>query len=431
MKTGVETADLIYPETGWIGFLKEHLGPSLMWALIGVGGSHIVLAPTLGGLYGFFAIWIVALVYIAKYGGWELGIRYNYGVGKNPVEGYGDLPGPDHWGQWLTLAIYLVGWTTILAAVGFTSATFAGALVSGVTEIQLYVILIGLSIALTLFSRYHWIENLMKVFVVSLASLVVLGVFVSPPSATVVSETAFAVPDVTAPAFLGLFAAMAGYAPTGLSTTVTIGSWSLAKDQGARALREQNLDPNDAQYHDYISQWIQVGMRDFRLAYGFSFVLIVSMVFLATAVLYPTPPQDQNVALAIGNLLREGFGTWSFYALVVGAFAALYSTVITVMDGAARVNADILPLVLEREMDHERLRRGFILLMGTASILPILAIGQLPVTLVVFSAALMAILQVFFYIANYVIVRKHLPEAFQPSALHRGYYFVTIVMVVI
>mgnify|MGYP006288301263 CR=1 FL=1 len=422
--------ELTYPAEGWGGFIREHLGPSLMWALLGIGGSHIVLAPTLGGLYGLFGVWIVAVVYLAKYGGWELGIQYNYGIGRNPVEGYGDLPGPDHWGQWLTLAVYLVGWTVILAAVGFTSATFAAALVPGFTPIQLYVILIGIAMALTLVSRYSWLENLMKIFVIALGGLIVLGVFVAPPSPSVVSEKVFTVPDVTAPGFLGLFAAIAGYAPTGLSTTVTIGSWSLAKKQGARALRSKDLDPRDEQYHEYIRAWMAVGKRDFRIAFGFSFVLLVSMIFLATAVLYPTPPKDQNVALAIGNLLQESFGPWSFYAIVVGAFAALYSTVITVMDGAARVNADVLPLVLERDMDTDRLRRGFIVVMGLASLVPILVIGQLPVTLVIFSAALMAILQVFFYIANYYIVREHLPDPFQPTTLQRAYYAITIVLVV-
>ncbi|MFB6266387.1 MAG: Nramp family divalent metal transporter [Halodesulfurarchaeum sp.] len=423
--------ELTYPERDWRGFVREHLGPSLLWALLGIGGSHIVLAPTLGGLYGVFAVWIVAVVYLAKYGGWELGIRYNYAFGRNPVDGYADLPGPAHWGQWLTLLIYLVGWTVILAAVGFTSATFAAALLPGVPPLQLYVLLIGIAVLLTVVSRYAWIEALMKAFVVALAALIVLGVFVSPPAPRTVAATAFAVPDVTAPGFLGLFAAIAGYAPTGLSTTVTIGSWSVAKDQGARALRDRDLDPQDERYHDYIAQWLEVGKRDFRLAFGFSFVLIVSMILLASAVLYPTPPRNQNVALAIGNLLRTAVGDWSFYALVVGAFAALYSTVITVIDGAARVNADILPQVLEREMDTNRLRQGFILLMGAASILPILAIGQLPVTLVVFSAALMAILQVFFYFANYYIVREHLPEPFQPTAGQKAYYAVTMALVVL
>ncbi|MFW5919863.1 MAG: Nramp family divalent metal transporter [Halanaeroarchaeum sp.] len=425
------TADLQYPSEDWIGFARNHLGPSLLWALVGIGGSHVVLAPTLGGLYGVFAVWIVTLVYLAKYGGWELGIRYNYGAGRNPVEAYGDLPGPAHWGQWLTLAIYLVGWTVILAAVGTATAAFASSLVPGYSLLELYVFLIGAAMALVLIARYQFVENLMKLFAVALGLLVLLGVFVSPPSPGRVQATAFAVPDVTSAAFLGLFAAIAGYAPTGLSTTVTIGSWSMAKKQGARALRERDVDPTDESYHEYIRSWMRVGKRDFRIAFGLSYVLLVSMILLSTAVLYPTPPQDQNVAIAIANLLRGTFGEWSYYALTIGAFAALYSTVITVLDGASRVNADVLSLVLDRDVNESRWRRIFVLYMGFASLLPLLLIGQLPVTLVVFSAALMAILQVFFYFANYYIVRKDLPEPFQPTSTQKIYYAVSIGLVVV
>ncbi|MFB6086579.1 MAG: Nramp family divalent metal transporter [Halodesulfurarchaeum sp.] len=428
-QTGEGGPDLTYPAEDWVGFIKNHLGPSIMWALLGIGGSHVVLAPTIGGFYGFFGVWLVAIIFLAKYGGWELGIRYNYGIGRNPVEGYGDLPGPDHWGQVFTMLVYLVGWTVILASVGFSAATFLAALVPSITTIQLYIGLIAFSVALTMVSRYSWIEMLMKLFVFVLGGFIILGVFVSPPSASVISETAFTIPDLSSPVFLGLFAALAGYAPTGLSTTVTIGSWSMAKEQGARALRDRNYDPTEERFHDYIASWMRTGIRDFRVAFAFSFVLIVSMILLATAVFYPNPPKNANMAIAIGNILQESFGDWTFYVVVAGAFAALFSTVVTVMDGAARVNADTLPLVLEREMDRDRLRLGFILLMGTASIIPILVIGQLPVTLMVFSAALMAILQVFFYFANYYIVQKHLPEAFQPDTAHKRYYVITMVLV--
>ncbi|MEF8773502.1 MAG: Nramp family divalent metal transporter [Halobacteriales archaeon] len=423
--------DLEYPAEDWSGFVREHLGPSLLWALVGIGGSHIVLAPTLGGLYGIFAVWIVTLVYAAKYGGWELGIRYNYGAGRNPVEAYGDLPGPDGWGQWLTLAIYLVGWTMIVAAVGTTTAAFAAALVPGYSLLQLYVVLVGAAMVLVLFARYQLVENVMKVFAVVLGLLVLLGVVVSPPSPSRISATAFAAPDFTGPAFLGLFAAIAGYAPTGLSTTVTIGSWSMAKKQGARALRDRDLDPEDERFHEYIASWLRVGRRDFRIAYGLSYVLIVSMILLSTAVLYPNPPQDQNVAIAIANLLRDAFGAWSYYLLAAGAFAALYSTIITVLDGASRVDADVLSLVLDREIDDTRWRRIFVLYMGAASLLPLLVIGRLPVTLVVFSAALMAILQIFFYAANYYVVREHLPAAFQPTRRQTAYYAVSFFLVVL
>ncbi|MCF7937662.1 MAG: Nramp family divalent metal transporter [Spirochaetales bacterium] len=421
---------LEYPHEDWRGFLRHHFGPSLLWALLGIGGSHIVLAPTMGSLYGLVSIWIILVIYGVKYGAWELGIRYNYGVGKNPIEGYGDLPGPKHWGQWLPLIVYLIGWTVILAAVGGNVAAFLSALFPGLSFMAAYLLQILIALILVVFSTYNWLENFLRVFVLLLALLIVIGVFISPPSGEQISSTIFSMPDITTPVFLSLFAAMAGYAPTGLSTTAVIGSWSVAKKQGARALRERNIDPKDERYQDYIASWIKVGRRDYNIGFLFSLVMIISMILLATSVLYPKPPSDQNIAFAIGNILKESIGGWTFYVIIIGAIAALYSTIVTVLDGASRVDADLLPLVLEKEMDKEKTRKILAVIMVAASILPILIIGQLPITLLVFSAALMSILQIFFYFANYFIVKKHLPQRFQPRIGGKIYLFVSIGIVV-
>jgi Mn2+/Fe2+ NRAMP family transporter len=281
------------------------------------------------------------------------------------------------------------------------------------------------------FARYNWLERFLRIFVLLLALLIIVGLFFTPPNAATLGATLFQLPDVTSAAFLGMFAALAGYAPTGLSTTAVIGSWSMAKKQGARVLKEKNLDPHDERYGDYIAAWIKTGRRDYNIGFIFSLVLIITMVLLSTAVLYPEPPTDANIAIAIGSILQESVGAWTFYVIAVGAFAALYSTVITVLDGASRVDADLLPLVLERPMNTENVRRILLLVMGAASILPILIIGQLPVTLLIFSAALMSILQIFFYFANYFIVRRHLPKRFQPGRRARAYYWVSIVIVVL
>lgn len=33
---------LEFPNEDWGGFFKKHFGPSMLWALLGIGGSHIV-----------------------------------------------------------------------------------------------------------------------------------------------------------------------------------------------------------------------------------------------------------------------------------------------------------------------------------------------------------------------------------------------------
>ncbi|MDY6779873.1 MAG: divalent metal cation transporter, partial [Halobacteria archaeon] len=82
-----DASSLSFPDETWSGFLRNHFGPSVLWALLSIGSSHVILAPTVGARYGIFGVWLFVLVYSVKWGGWELGIRYNYGKGKNPVEG--------------------------------------------------------------------------------------------------------------------------------------------------------------------------------------------------------------------------------------------------------------------------------------------------------------------------------------------------------
>jgi hypothetical protein len=273
----------------------------------------------------------------------------------------------------------------------------------------------------------------LAVFTVTLGALLIVGAVVGPPSAEVAASTAVAVPDLTGALFVGLFAAAAGFAPTGFSTSILIGSWSMAKGEGASELRERGLDPTDERYHDYVRAWIRTGRRDFNIGYAFSFVLIASMILLATNVLYPDPPTDANLAVALGNVLRESFGPWSFWAVIAGGFAALYSTVITLLDGGSRATSDILPLALadaDVDVNAELVRRVVVVGMAAGSVLPVVIIGDLPVTLVVWIAAILAVTEVFFYPANWFVVERNLPEPFRPSRTWKAYYVVTVLLVI-
>lgn len=427
--TEVPTEELEYPAETWKGFFKNHFGPSMLWALVSIGASHMVLAPTVGGYYGLFAIWIFVFVYVVKYGGWELGIRYNYGIGKNPIEAYTDLPGPKNWALWLSVIIFVFFYTGIIASVA-AGATALSMVVSPFSFIQTYLLLMGIAGVFVLLARYTILEKVLLVFTVALGVLLVLGAAAGPPSTEVAAETAFELPELTGALFVGLFAAVAGFAPTGHSTSIIIGSWSMAKGDGARALRKKGADPTDEKYHEYIKEWIRTGRRDFNIGYAFSLILAIAMILLATNVLFPEPPTDDNFEIALGEILSESFGAWAFWAVIVGGFAALYSTVITTLDGGSRAAADILPIALENDdLDTERLRRVIVAVMTLGCIIPILVIGGLPVTLIVWIAALIAMVEVFFYPANWYIVEKNLPEAFRPSTKWKVYYVITIVLV--
>lgn len=430
-----QAADLDYPASDWTGFFKEHFGPSMLWALISIGGSHIVLAPTLGGHFGLVAIWMFGLIYLAKYGGWELGIRYNYGAGGNPIEAYDQLPGPKNWALWITVGIFTIAYTGLVTAVGTSTAAFLAA-ITGLTMQTSFIILVGAGAVFVLFSKYSIIEKVLTVFTVSIGLLVVLGAIMGPPDTTVISNTLFSFPQgkgITSPLFIALLASAAGFAPTGFSTSILIGSWSMAKKQGARQLRERDLDPEDPAFHDYIGEWIATGKRDFHIGYLFSFIILVAMVILATNVLFPSPPTDENLAISLGDILGDTFGPWAFWAMIIGAFAALYSTVITLIDGSSRAASQIIPMALENGDDfpQEKFRRGMIIVQALVAVTIIVILGLSPVTFIVWIAATLAVVEVFFYPANWYVVEHNLPERFTPSRKWHIYYVVSLIFVII
>ena len=146
----------------------------------------------------------------------------------------------------------------------------------------------------------------------------------------------------------------------------------------------------------------------------------------------PEPIEDANFAFALGQVLSDSFGEWSFWAMIVGGFAALYSTVITLLDGASRATSDILPMVLEeRQPDPERVRRAVIVGTVVVSSAAVLALGNIPVTFVVTVAAILAVTESLFYPANWYVVKENLPAEFQPSRRWVAYYALSLTAVVI
>ncbi len=231
--------------------------------------------------------------------------------------------------------------------------------------------------------------------------------------------------------FVGLFAAAAGFAPTGLSTSVLIGSWSMAKGEGAGELRDRGLDPEDEAHHDYIRAWIQTGRRDFNIGYAFSFVLIVAMVVLAANVLYPNPPADANLAVAIGTILSDSSASgpttrWS------SARSPRCTRLSSRLDGASRATGDIVLMAVERpDLDGERIRKAVVVAIVAVSIGVVLTLGAVPVTFLIWISAILAITEILFYPANWYVVREHLPEQFQPSRRWVAYYAISLAVVLV
>jgi Mn2+/Fe2+ NRAMP family transporter len=427
------TDELIYPETDLRGFFREHFGPSMLWALIGIGGSHVLLGPIVASVFGLFAVWMYLFIFLVRYGGWELAVRYVYATGNSPIEGYRNLPGPKNWLLWVALGNFTLIAGVVIASVGVTSAAFVAVLVP-VSPVILHVVLVGLAAVFVAVSRYDPLEKVLTGFTIAVFLLIGLGVLVGPPSEDIIASTLFSVPDRPIGLYIGLFVAAAGVTPAGFSNSVFIGSWVTAKRQGARELREKGLDPADERTHDYIRAWIKTGKRDFNLGYTFSLLLLLAIILLAANVLYPTMPTDQNFAVRIGSILGDTLGQWAFYAMIVGGFAAVFSTVVALLDGTSRASTEILSVVLDREFgdgESQWVRRVLISLVALLGIVPVVVVSALPVTFALVITLVVAVVEVLYYPANWYIVERDLPEPLRPSNGWRAYYAVSIALVIL
>lgn len=404
-----------------------------MWSLLGIGASHLVVAPTLGATVGLLAVWVFVLVYAVKYGAWELGIRYSYAVGENPVAAYGRLPGPTNWAVWLTLALFVFGYTLVTAAVGASTAAFL-AVLTGLSLEQSFVLLMTSAAGFVYVSQYSRIENVLLAFTTATGVLIILGAGVGLPSVPAVASTAVSLSPTSSlrdPALIALVVAVAGSAPTSLSTSIVLGSWSTAKSQGAAELARRGLDPEDEAYHAYIQSWIATGKRDFHLGYLFSLTLAVAMIIVAATALYPTPPTDETFALVIGSVVEASLGPWSYWVMTVGAFAALYSTVITLMDGVSRAISTIIPQVTTYNKEStEQIRKSVIIGQLIVGILLTLLVGVNPVSFVLYIIVTITVVEIYIYPANWYIVETTLPTALRPSTAWRLYYGLSFSVVV-
>lgn len=430
---------LNYPAEDWQGFLRNHFGPSISWALLGIGGSHIVLGPTFSATFGYVAIAAIVLVYLIKYGCWELGIRYNYAVGENMFRAYSEIPGPKLWAVWLAGIDLAIKVAFNAGAIGLSAATFL-ALFTDLGTSTIFAILMGISGLIVVIAQYNWLERFLMSLAAILAISVVIASVVGIPSVSTFTQTAFDVGQLSTPAFIALFVSVAGLAPTALSTSWVLGSWSMTKNEGARQLKEYDLDPDNERYHDYIESWLRVGIRDFRIGYLFSLLVMIAITSLAATVFYPTPPTNQNLAYQMGQILSGTLGEWSFYVIIAGAFAALWSTVIGSIDGNTRALLDVLQVLVEKtslseilgeNTTTERRRRIAVIIFVIVSSIPILLLGQRPVTLVTVFGVFLALVESFIYPANLYIVRENLPKRFRPSTKKLLYYLGTIVLVLI
>ena len=316
----------------WQSKIKA-LGPGILMASAAVGGSHIVSSAQAGAMYGWSLLLLVILANLFKYPFFRFGAEYTLETGKNLVEGYAEK-GKVYLGIFFILNVFSALVNT--AAVGILCAAivasaFPNAL--GLSITQWSLILIVLIWAMLLFGGYKFLDGLAKWIMSALTLANVLAVIVAiiehpEYGADFVEKTPW---QMTALPFI---VSLMGWMPAPIEISAINSLWTAEKGK--------TVDIS-----------IKDGLFDFNVGFIGTAILAVFFVALGALIQYPTGQEVQAAGAAyiqqFVGMYASVLGDWSRFLITFIAFLCIFGTVITVIDGYSRVNAESLRLLFKKK----------------------------------------------------------------------------------
>ena len=316
----------------WQSKIKA-LGPGILMASAAVGGSHIVSSAQAGAMYGWSLLLLVILANLFKYPFFRFGAEYTLETGKNLVEGYAEK-GKVYLGIFFILNVFSALVNT--AAVGILCAAivasaFPNAL--GLSITQWSLILIVIIWAMLLFGGYKFLDGLAKWIMSALTLATVLAVIVAiiehpEYGADFVEKTPW---QMTALPFI---VSLMGWMPAPIEISAINSLWTAEKGK--------TVDIS-----------IKDGLFDFNVGFIGTAILAVFFVAMGALIQYPTGQEVQAAGAAYiqqcVGMYASVLGDWSRFLITFIAFLCIFGTVITVIDGYSRVNAESLRLLFKKK----------------------------------------------------------------------------------
>ncbi len=311
-------------------FIKT-FGPGVMFAGTCIGGSHLVQSTKAGAFYGFGLLVMVLLANIFKYPFFEFASRYTNATGDSILEGYHRL------GKWI-LGIYglvtIVSMFIITAAIGTFTAGLANNIFTSLLGEELIpnklwaVIMFMLVFSILAYGKFKILDLLLKIIGVVLVITVItafVSVFINSP----LPQTKLSSFEIlTSKAGLTFAVALMGWMPT----AVDMSSWHSLWTQ--ERIKQTGYHPT-----------LKETLLDFNIGYGITIVLAVLFLSIGAIVLYGHPVHTPEAISKMGGLayantlvsmFTKAVGSWSYFIIAIAAFATMFGTSITLIDGYCR-----------------------------------------------------------------------------------------------
>lgn len=313
--------------------LSKIIGPGVIFAASAVGVSHLVQSTRAGAVYGFAMLVFALAGLLAKYPAFLFAPSYAAATGKSILSSYRN--------QGIFALIFFSASTLINMFTGISANLLV---TSGLVKatlglsISIIPICIGICIvggALLIIGHYRWLDIVTKALMAFLTLATIAATFMALPLID------WSQPLVFFPAEFDLvtilfIAALIGWMPTPFDVSVWQSQWVVAN------IRKNGYHPSK-----------QETRLDFNVGYIGITILAICFMILGTAVMHGSgesfASSPAGFAAQLIKLYESVLGPWSGYIIGVSAFAVMFSTMLTILDGFPRSTANLIMIFTRKE----------------------------------------------------------------------------------
>ena len=388
------------------------MGPGVIFAANAVGVSHLVQSTRSGAGYGLALAGIILMVTIIKYPLFRFACLYSAASGKTLLEGYRS-EGP--FAAALLIISVAIDMFIATAAVSLVTAGIVKNIFAlDVSNITVVATLIGLVFILLMASGYHLFEKLVIGMVVLFTFLTLVAAGMAVPTAVTESSQLF--PELNwSPAFLLFLIAMAGWMPNPPSASFFLSAWSAKRKHELKERYTRNA-----------------AMFDFNLGYTLTIIIAMAFVLLGAVLLFLNgikAEANSSVEFAgvLMRLFTDSYGRWAIPVVGGAAIIVMFSTMLTLFDGAPRV----MRQVIGKDENDKKVFMILFIVQATGVLLIIQFFGTSFTSFINFATSISFATAPFIAIFNHrAIISKDIPENCRPGPLLR-YWSIAAILILL
>ncbi len=341
------------PPTTWKGSVR-FFGPGLIVSASVVGAGELITATALGAEAGFVLLWLVVFSTLVKIAVQVEMARYSIVTGQGGMEGYATVPPRIGGVSWVFVMWALMAISKLIQTGGLIGGMAAalsilvpiGSEPLGTTSLTFWAVVVTAAAIASLYSNRYGLIEKVAVFLTMVFVVVTVVIALGLPF----TEFAYSGGDLASGLSLGLpvgaigiAVAMFGLTGVGSEEITAYTYWCLEKGYGRWS------GPNDGSeaYRRRARGWIAVMQKDAMAAWVIYTVATMSFYVMGAAVLNPQGlvPQGNDMILVLSETYSGVLGEPGRIVFLIGALAALGSTIWAAIPSWARSRANALSIL--------------------------------------------------------------------------------------